>query len=95
MRVPERRGHASKTIAPRGPHVKISSVADCLFCQIVSGLVPATTVMESNRTLAFGDINPQAPTHVLVITKEHYEDRHAAVLRVVAAMLGDLGRAAV
>jgi hypothetical protein len=37
-------------------------VADCLFCQIVSGLIPATTVMDSNRTLAFRDINtgPQA-----------------------------------
>lgn len=63
-----------KTIARPEPDVKISSVADCLFCQIASGLIPATKVMESDRALAFRDINPQAPTHVLVITKEHYPD---------------------
>jgi histidine triad (HIT) family protein len=45
---------------------------DCLFCKIVSGDVPATVVRESARTLAFRDINPQAPTHVLVIPKEHH-----------------------
>ena len=88
-RVPERRGHARKTIVPREPHVKISPVADCLFCQIVSGLVPATKVMESNRTLAFCDINPQAPTHVLVITKEHYPDL-AAVAQADDGLLDEL-----
>jgi hypothetical protein len=72
--------HARKTIVRREPHVKICSVADCLFCQIASGLIAATTVMDSNRTLAFRDINPQAPTHVLVITKEHHADL-AAVAR--------------
>ena len=51
---------------------------DCLFCKIVSGDVPATVVRESARTLAFRDINPQAPTHVLVIPKEHHPN--AAVL---------------
>jgi len=53
-------------------------VADCLFCQIVAGVIPATRVLESDRTLAFRDINPQAPTHVLVITKEHYPNLAAA-----------------
>lgn len=47
---------------------------DCLFCAIVADDVPATRVLESDRTLAFRDINPQAPTHVLVITKEHHPD---------------------
>ncbi|GAA3132093.1 histidine triad nucleotide-binding protein [Planomonospora alba] len=48
------------------------SEADCLFCGIVAGRIPAEVVHETERTLAFRDINPQAPTHVLVIPKEHY-----------------------
>lgn len=47
---------------------------DCLFCRIVSGEIPADVVREGERTLAFRDIAPAAPTHVLVITKEHYTD---------------------
>lgn len=47
---------------------------DCLFCRIVAGEVPATLVLETSRTLAFRDINPQAPIHVLVIPKAHYPD---------------------
>ena len=47
---------------------------ECLFCRIVSGDVPASRVLESSRTVAFRDISPQAPTHVLVIPKEHYPD---------------------
>ncbi|MFG2947526.1 histidine triad nucleotide-binding protein [Streptomyces adustus] len=45
---------------------------DCLFCKIVAGHVPATIVRETETTVAFRDINPQAPTHVLVIPKAHY-----------------------
>jgi len=41
-------------------------------------VIPATRVLESDRTLAFRDINPQAPTHVLVITREHYPNLAAA-----------------
>ncbi|MER8155418.1 histidine triad nucleotide-binding protein [Streptomyces sp. NPDC094472] len=48
--------------------------ADCLFCKIVSGEVPATVVRETDTTVAFRDINPQAPTHILVIPKVHYPD---------------------
>ena len=47
---------------------------DCLFCAIASGDIPAKTVRESSRAIAFRDINPQAPTHVLVIPREHYPD---------------------
>ncbi|MFG2552742.1 histidine triad nucleotide-binding protein [Streptomyces sp. NPDC048581] len=50
---------------------------DCLFCKIVEGHVPATIVRESETTVAFRDINPQAPTHVLVIPKAHYPDAAA------------------
>jgi histidine triad (HIT) family protein len=49
-------------------------MADCLFCKIVTGDVPATKIAESDRSLSFRDINPQAPTHVLVIPKDHYPD---------------------
>jgi histidine triad (HIT) family protein len=48
--------------------------ADCLFCRIVKGEIPATVVQETDRTLAFRDIGPKAPVHVLVIPKEHHED---------------------
>ena len=47
-------------------------MADCLFCAIAAGEIPATRVAETDRVLAFRDINPQAPTHVLVISKAHY-----------------------
>jgi histidine triad (HIT) family protein len=49
-------------------------VADCLFCGIAAGEIPAARVLESPRTIAFQDINPQAPVHVLVIPKEHHPD---------------------
>jgi histidine triad (HIT) family protein len=49
-------------------------VADCLFCKIVAGDIPAELVAESARTIAFRDINPQAPTHVLVIPRDHHPD---------------------
>jgi histidine triad (HIT) family protein len=59
--------------------------ADCLFCKIAAGEVPATVVRESETTIAFRDINPQAPTHVLIIPKAHYPD--AATLAAQAPQL--------
>ena len=50
----------------------IGRMADCLFCRIVAGEIPATVVRSDERTLAFRDIDPKAPTHVLVIPTEHY-----------------------
>jgi len=44
---------------------------DCLFCAIVKGEIPSAKVYEDDLCLAFRDINPQAPTHVLIIPKEH------------------------
>ena len=46
-------------------------MADCLFCKIIERTIPANIVYEDERVLAFDDINPQAPTHVLVIPKRH------------------------
>ena len=45
--------------------------SDCLFCRIARGEIPVTRVAENERCVAFRDINPQAPTHVLVIPREH------------------------
>jgi histidine triad (HIT) family protein len=47
---------------------------ECLFCKIVVGDVPSTRVYEDEHALAFVDLNPQAPTHVLVIPKRHFTD---------------------
>lgn len=47
---------------------------DCLFCKIVSGEVPGDLVLDERDVLAFRDINPQAPVHVLVIPKVHLKD---------------------
>jgi histidine triad (HIT) family protein len=68
-------------------------VADCLFCRIIKREIPASIVYEDDRVLAFNDINPQAPTHVLVVPK-----RHIASLNDVTAdddqIVGELSRRA-
>ena len=47
---------------------------DCLFCKVVSGEVPADVVHHGETVVAFRDINPQAPTHVLVVPRDHHPD---------------------
>lgn len=49
-------------------------MTDCLFCRIAAGDIPSAPVHETSRTLAFRDVSPQAPSHVLVIPKTHYAD---------------------
>jgi histidine triad (HIT) family protein len=46
-------------------------MSDCLFCRIIAREIPASIVYEDDRVLAFNDINPQAPTHVLVVPRQH------------------------
>ena len=46
---------------------------NCIFCKIVRAEAPADIVYENEDLLAFRDINPQAPTHVLVVTKKHFQ----------------------
>ena len=60
---------------------------DCLFCRIASGSIPAAFVAETENEIAFRDINPQAPTHILAVPR-----RHVPSLAVAedAAMLGSL-----
>lgn len=45
--------------------------SDCLFCRIVDGDIPSDRVFENERIIAFRDVNPQAPTHILVIPRKH------------------------
>ena len=49
-------------------------MSSCLFCKIIAGEIPSTKVYEDEKILAFRDIAPQAPTHVLVVPKIHIED---------------------
>lgn len=62
---------------------------DCVFCSIAAGEVPATVVVSTDRVIAFRDIAPQAPVHVVVIPREHHADV-AALAAVDAATLADL-----
>jgi histidine triad (HIT) family protein len=52
-------------------------MSDCLFCGIVAGEVPAEVVHQTERTVAFRDIHPQAPVHVLVVPRRHIESAAA------------------
>jgi histidine triad (HIT) family protein len=49
---------------------------DCLFCKIVKGEIPADKVFEDDHAIAFRDIDPQAPQHILVIPRQHYVGIH-------------------
>jgi histidine triad (HIT) family protein len=69
-------------------------VRDCLFCRIVAGDVPADVVHETDRTLAFRDGAPQAPTHVLVVPREHHADV-ASVVDADPALAAELVAVAV
>lgn len=67
---------------------------DCLFCRIVAGEVPATVVAETEHTVAFRDVAPQAPTHVLVVPREHHADA-ASCADADPGLLGEVLAAAV
>jgi histidine triad (HIT) family protein len=69
----------------------------CLFCDIIAGKIPAKKVYEDDRAIVFEDINPQAPTHVLIVPKRHIVDLKSAkpedaedigYLNLVAAKIG-------
>ena len=46
-------------------------MSDCLFCKIIAGQIPASIVFQDDRLIAFKDINPQAPMHVLIVPRRH------------------------
>lgn len=65
--------------------------ANCLFCKIVQGQIPTTKLYEDQDIVAFADINPQAPTHFLVIPKHHFSGPSAAT-EADEALLGKIMR---
>ena len=52
----------------------MSAVSECIFCRIVAGEIPADVVVTGQRVIAFRDLNPQAPTNVLAIPRDHHEN---------------------
>lgn len=65
-------------------------MVDCLFCGIVAGDIPADVVLRTDSVVAFRDIDPKAPTHILVVPTQHYEnvgELSAAEPEVTAAVL--------
>lgn len=71
---------------------------DCLFCKVAAGHIPAEIVYETDQVIAFRDISPQAPTHVLIIPREHLPslnscgDDHVGLLGAVMAAARDVAR---
>jgi len=69
---------------------------DCIFCRIVAGDIPADIVYQDGELLAFRDINPQAPTHILIIPKAHMpslsdiNSKHQALMGHIALLAKDL-----
>ncbi len=61
-------------------------MSDCIFCKIAQHQIPVTAIHEDDLSLAFADLNPQAPTHLLLIPKRHF----ANVIDVPAELLGHL-----
>lgn len=71
-----------------------STSSDCLFCRIVNGDIPASRVYEDELCIGFPDINPQAPTHVLIVPKQHIASTASAVAEDTGLM-GSLMAAAI
>lgn len=71
---------------------------ECIFCQIIAGAIPTEKVYEDAECVAFNDISPQAPTHVLIIPREHLaslaeaEKRHKATLGHLLLTASEIAR---
>lgn len=70
-----------------------TTVADCLFCKIAGGEIPADVVHATDTVVAFRDLSPQAPTHVLVVPREHHENA-AAIAAEAPGVLAEMVEAA-
>ena len=72
--------------------------SDCIFCKIVGGQIPSATVVQNDQVTAFRDINPQMPTHVLVVPNQHIADsealepEHDAIVGAVIRTARDVAR---
>lgn len=73
---------------------------DCIFCKIAAGEIPSTKVFENEKVLAFKDLNPQAPVHILVIPKTHISSAdeinadNAAIVSDIFAVIPDIAKSA-
>ena len=71
---------------------------DCLFCKIVAGEIPSTQVHEDDLVIAFRDIAPRAPTHILIVPREHIRsaaeltEAHGPLLGRIFAVAADIAR---
>ena len=71
---------------------------DCIFCKIAAGEIPSTKVYEDDKIMAFRDINPMAPTHILVIPKKHIggvdelNDNNSAVVAHIFAKIAEIAK---
>ena len=71
---------------------------DCIFCKIANGEIPATKVYEDETVVAFNDLEPQAPTHILVIPKQHITsaadgtEEHSAVIAHIFEVIAKLSK---
>jgi histidine triad (HIT) family protein len=70
------------------------STPDCIFCKIAAGTIPAERLYEDDETLAFADVHPQAPSHLLVIPRQHIASLAAATAEHTALLGHLLGAAA-
>ena len=76
----------------------MSRDTECLFCKIVSGDIPSTVVMDRGGIFAFRDVNPQAPTHILIVPRDHVRDVSAlgendgSMLAEIVAAANELAR---
>jgi histidine triad (HIT) family protein len=93
-------GTTARATSPNSiPGGRFVSATDCLFCKVASGEIPATLVHEDDRLVAFRDIGPQAPVHILVIPREHIAsleaaaDDHEDLLGAMLLVARDLARA--
>ena len=71
---------------------------DCIFCRIIAGKIPSDIVYQDEEVIAFRDINPQAPTHILIIPKEHIASlndingKHQALMGHIVLLARDLAK---
>jgi histidine triad (HIT) family protein len=71
---------------------------DCLFCKIINGEIPSNKVYEDEKVYAFEDVNPVAPTHILIVPKDHIDsldtvtDEHQQLLGYMLLVAKDIAR---
>lgn len=64
----------------------MKSVEDCIFCKVINGSIPSSKVYEDESCVAFNDISPQAPVHILVVPREHFDSLDTASSSHVATI---------